>query len=231
MKINDLVAEGTFVVKSKDGVEKRFKSATSPEALEWKEKTVRKPRAASPSKEETAVRVNSAIHSAVLRVGTWGELDRADILMRTIVPFLYTEIGKYDYPEKFEDAVAKAKRGDGFLLLPFLDAYAKTQGEKDWNAFCDQYESHGGVNESVDDTHYPAEPMYYIVRIKDDAVSAGPFETRAKARQNTQFYRWYNPREYDVCYGTVNDDDIFIDATEPPQPGLRDFRISDYKNK
>lgn len=43
MKIKELLSEGMYVVKSKDGVEKRFKDANSPEAKAWKESTRKKP--------------------------------------------------------------------------------------------------------------------------------------------------------------------------------------------
>ena len=48
MKVQDLF-EGAFVVKSKDGVEKRFKDADSVEAKQWKETTAKKskPKAAA----------------------------------------------------------------------------------------------------------------------------------------------------------------------------------------
>ena len=38
------IAEGAFVIKSKDGVQKRFKNADSPEAIEWKNKVARPPK-------------------------------------------------------------------------------------------------------------------------------------------------------------------------------------------
>jgi hypothetical protein len=41
MKVSDLF-EGMYVVKSADGVEKRFKDANSAEAKAWKEKTAKK---------------------------------------------------------------------------------------------------------------------------------------------------------------------------------------------
>lgn len=37
------LVEGVYVVKSKDGVERRFKKADSPDALKWKETVAKKP--------------------------------------------------------------------------------------------------------------------------------------------------------------------------------------------
>lgn len=42
MKVSELLNEGMFVVKSKDGVEKRFKNADSAEAKAWKDSTSKK---------------------------------------------------------------------------------------------------------------------------------------------------------------------------------------------
>lgn len=42
MKIAELLNEGMYVVKSKDGVEKRFKDANSAEAKAWKDSTQKK---------------------------------------------------------------------------------------------------------------------------------------------------------------------------------------------
>jgi hypothetical protein len=50
MKLTNLL-EGAFVVKSKDGVEKRFKKHDSPDALAWKETTAKKVKAVAYSQE------------------------------------------------------------------------------------------------------------------------------------------------------------------------------------
>jgi hypothetical protein len=42
MKIQELLSEGMYVVKSKDGVEKRFKKSDSPEAKDWAASTQKK---------------------------------------------------------------------------------------------------------------------------------------------------------------------------------------------
>lgn len=46
MKIAELLTEGMYIVKSKDGVEKRFKDADSAEAKAWKESTAKKTKVA-----------------------------------------------------------------------------------------------------------------------------------------------------------------------------------------
>lgn len=83
------------------------------------------------------------------------------------------------------------------------------------------------LDESTDDTAYPTEPQFYIVRLRDDAVASGPFETRSDARNSTYRYQWFNTRDYDVCYGTVDDEGYFVDTTVPdPTPRLGDFKLN-----
>lgn len=83
------------------------------------------------------------------------------------------------------------------------------------------------LDESEGDEEYPAAPKFYIVRLRDDAVASGPFETRSQAKDSTYRYQWYKPSEYDICYGTVDDDGYFVDSTEPdPTPRLGDFVLN-----
>lgn len=51
MKFADLLNEGMFVIKNKDGVEKRFKSADSAEAKAWKDSSTKKVKVAVYSKK------------------------------------------------------------------------------------------------------------------------------------------------------------------------------------
>lgn len=43
MRFTDILKEAMWVIKSKDGVEKRFKNDTSPEAIAWKDTVAKKP--------------------------------------------------------------------------------------------------------------------------------------------------------------------------------------------
>lgn len=52
MKVSELITEGAFVVKNKDGKEKRFKSAESPDALAWKNSSTAKKKAAEKYSDE-----------------------------------------------------------------------------------------------------------------------------------------------------------------------------------
>lgn len=129
-----------FVVKSLDGVEKRFKDANSPEAIEWKNKTTKKVRAPAAKKKtflDPSVLIGRACNSQSL---SWGEIDSSDVLMTQIAPFLARNVTE-EYPEDFIRAVSSARRGDGWSLLPFLDQYARRfEKMKDWSEYTDNIE-------------------------------------------------------------------------------------------
>lgn len=59
-----------------------------------------------------------------------------------------------------------------------------------------------GLNESQDDN----KAAWYVVRLKDDAISAGPFDTKPGDSQLKQ-YQWYiaKPNDYDVAFGIVDE--------------------------
>lgn len=130
-----LLGEGVFVVKSLDGVEKRFKDANSPEAIEWKNKEAKK-------RKPTVALLDPSIliNRACLQSLSWGEIDSSDVLMTQIVPFLYRNLTS-EYPQEFADAVVSAKRGDGWKLIPYLDKFARRfHKEQDWYSYVETNE-------------------------------------------------------------------------------------------
>lgn len=48
-------------------------------------------------------------------------------------------------------------------------------------------------------------PAWYIVRVKDDAISSGPYDTKREAQSDSSRMQWYNSRDYDFCYGVIDD--------------------------
>lgn len=62
------------------------------------------------------------------------------------------------------------------------------------------------LGESQDDN----KAAWYVVRLKDDAISAGPFDKKPGDSVLNQ-HEWYrsNRHDYDVVFGIVNDDDKF----------------------
>lgn len=56
---------------------------------------------------------------------------------------------------------------------------------------------------------------WYIVRVKDDAPSSGPYGSRQEASRQTKYMHWYKVGEYDIAYGTIDDEDKFKDLEIP----------------
>jgi hypothetical protein len=60
-------------------------------------------------------------------------------------------------------------------------------------------------------------PSWYVVRVKDDAIAAGPFDKRP-GDATLRSYQWYKQNEYTVEFGTIdetNDDfDKFKEADQ-----------------
>jgi hypothetical protein len=56
-------------------------------------------------------------------------------------------------------------------------------------------------------------PQWYIVRLKDDAISAGPFDTKPSDMQ-VMTYQWYNNREYSVEFGISDENDTFKEVKQ-----------------
>jgi hypothetical protein len=52
------------------------------------------------------------------------------------------------------------------------------------------------------------EPAWYIVRVKDDAICAGPFDSRREASSKTEQYAWYrkDPGAYSIEHGVIDPD-------------------------
>jgi len=69
-------------------------------------------------------------------------------------------------------------------------------------------DEHTGRNAAADEMEY----AWYIVRVKDDAVGAGPFSTLPQARSASERYQWYNENDYSIDFGACDDDNNFHDA-------------------
>jgi hypothetical protein len=63
------------------------------------------------------------------------------------------------------------------------------------------------LHESADDDFDPTDtPKWYIVRKKDDAVSAGPYDSQRAAVADTKRLQWYDASKYDIAEGVVDGD-------------------------
>ena len=80
-------------------------------------------------------------------------------------------------------------------------------------------DEHTGRNAAADAMEY----AWYIVRVKDDKIGAGPYDTRMQAHNATERFQWYNGSDYDVSFGSVDDDDNFRDAPDdvPVPKGMK----------
>lgn len=132
------VTEGMFVVKSKDGVEKRFKSADSADAKAWQNNNAKKKTELEPSARELDQKAAQYLWHVLSTTDGWGELDWVDIVSLKIIPQIWKNASNDQYGEKFADAVrdAKAKDGSWEDFRKYLNAAvrwgAKAKNFGDW---------------------------------------------------------------------------------------------------
>ena len=128
--------EGMYVVKSKDGVEKRFKDADSADAKTWKSSTQKK---ATVNREAQKKKELDLTWSALQKVGEWTQLDWTDLVRMDVIPYLVKEINKdiHSYSDAFLDSVGEAQGIDGMYdsLINYFDKAVKAHGEKGWRSY------------------------------------------------------------------------------------------------
>jgi hypothetical protein len=78
------------------------------------------------------------------------------------------------------------------------------------------------------------EPTWYIVRVKDDAICAGPFSSRREASSKTDQYAWYrkDPSAYSIEHGEMDEDfdggyDKFKDVKRVTEAKVRTEKAAD----
>lgn len=131
MKLSDILFEGMWVIKSKDGVEKRFKDDKSEAAQAWANSIQKKQRAAPVDKAGQRKAAENLCWQAISTASEWTEMDEADVIRTQIIPKLkkmgYAAGGEAKYGEAFIAALDEASHPHGTYdkLLKFLDAAVK----------------------------------------------------------------------------------------------------------
>lgn len=149
MKVSQLLTEGAFVVKSKDGVEKRFKNPDSPEAKAWKASLQQKPVKIPKNDgyqaelEENAVKL---VWTAIHKMDEWGALDWIDLFKSSALPHIAKSVKNYpnDYSDKFKAVVDEMKRHDVYdKITPYLNKAVKSaKAAGSWNGYVRQMSSY-----------------------------------------------------------------------------------------
>lgn len=149
------LAEGSFVVKSLDGVEKRFKTL-GPEADAWQKSLSPQAQKAEANKDlrdqskQKAEAMNATIWSSINGPWEWTELDWIDIVQTFIVPDLISKLKGQPVSAQVKDALIDARNGDLFALLKIFDSV--TRNMKMGNSFSSWAKSmQGGRMESIED--------------------------------------------------------------------------------
>jgi hypothetical protein len=149
------LAEGSFVVKSLDGVEKRFKTL-GPEADAWQKSLSPQAQKAEVNKDlrdqskQKAEAMNATIWSSINGPWEWTELDWIDIVQTFIVPDLISKLKGQPVSAQVKDALIDARNGDLFALLKIFDSV--TRNMKMGNSFSSWAKSmQGGRMESIED--------------------------------------------------------------------------------
>ncbi len=141
-----IMVEGAYVVKNKDGVEKRFKDADAPAAVAWKnsgkQAVAKKTPAPKVDKKAQLDHEVWTVEHCMTTADGWGELDSHDVMMRKVFPAIVKAVRKdpAKFSEAFKDALDKAVSRDYGIwdkINPWLDKAAKAEGYKNFNAFCD----------------------------------------------------------------------------------------------
>lgn len=156
MKVTQLL-EGAYVVKNKDGVEKRFKNANDPKAQAWKEsgKSVEKAKKAERDAQIKAAAEKDVqedvdlVWSAIRRIQDWEALDWIDLVKMQAVPYLVKELSKN--PNKYSPPLRRAVKqaaatppNDEFdPLLKYFDMACKGAGEGGWKKYARSMTSYG----------------------------------------------------------------------------------------
>lgn len=141
------LVEGMYVIKNKDGVEKRFKNPNSPEAIAWKDTS--KPKAVKAAKVDKKAQLEHEVRTVEHCLTTsdgWGEMDYFDVMTRKVFPAIAKAVRNDEskFSEDFQDALYKATSrsyGTWDKMRPWLDKAAKEQGYKDFDAFADSMNS------------------------------------------------------------------------------------------
>lgn len=146
MKVTQLLNEGMYVVKNRDGVEKRFKSADSADAKAWKDSSSAKPTKVKVDRTAQVDKANQLVWRAISEIDGFGELDWSDLVRMKVLPRLTKALRELPdaYPEALHDAVAEARGNWGTYdrLIKFFDKAVKAYGrEKSWNSYVKSMES------------------------------------------------------------------------------------------
>ena len=149
------LAEGSFVVKSLDGVEKRFKTL-GPEADAWQKSLSPKAQKAEADKElkdrinQKAAATQAIIWSSINGPWEWTELDWIDIVQTFIVPDLISKFKGQPINGRVKDALVDARNGDLFSLLKIFDSVVRDMKMgKSFSSWANSMQ--GSRMESIDD--------------------------------------------------------------------------------
>jgi hypothetical protein len=124
MRFNEIeqLTEGQWIVKSLDGVAKRFRDGTSPEAKAWAASVSKQPKATMKTDQS---KIESFVWQTISTTSGWGDLDWVDLVNLYVIPSLWRGASQDQYGEAFSDAVFSAKSGDWDKLNGYLDAAVK----------------------------------------------------------------------------------------------------------
>lgn len=149
MKVTQLL-EGMYVVKNRDGVEKRFKDPKGVQALSWQESGKKAEKAdVKELKAEQAKNDLNVVWNAISRIADWEALDWIDLVKMQAVPYLVKEISKKpdNYSMELRKAIAWAARTPPYNefdpLLKYFDKACKDAGEGGWKKYARSMSSYG----------------------------------------------------------------------------------------
>lgn len=162
MKVEQLL-EGVWVIKNKDGQEKRFKVKDSPEAKAWAASSSRQrklhPDVKAANKEAKAKmeeNIDRLVWMAIMHISEWGALDWIDLVSHFALPVL-TKGVKTDpgaYPEDFVKLILRQKGGLDFdftQLRPYFNRVVKKHKHAgSWDGYARQMAGYGRLRESVE---------------------------------------------------------------------------------
>ena len=153
MKVTELF-EGKYVVKNRDGVEKRFTDPKSAQALAFiasgkKADTAALKKEIADATTELKKNDLDVVWDAISRIQDWEALDWIDLVRMQAVPYLVKAISKKQdaYSMELRKAVAWAARTNGTEefdpLLKFFDKACKDAGEGGWKKYARSMTSYG----------------------------------------------------------------------------------------
>ncbi len=106
MRVSEIINEGAYVVKNKDGAEKRFKDADSAEAKAWKESSSKKAKPEKYSQEYWDAQADKMV-----RPLPWTKLTTDYDVTNEITNIVKDQFGDIEFDWTFGQAGAKIRDG------------------------------------------------------------------------------------------------------------------------